>query len=102
MEMTKDIAMETIATLLSDNGIKFTMDKAFGYIRAVVGRIEHFFSFSEKSVSIMSYVWVGKKEISTSHMNKWYRDIEKIHFHDNELWIHSNGLGFFNVNMAQG
>ena len=102
MEMTKDIAMETIAPLLSDNGIKFTMDKAFGYIKAVVGRIEHFFNFSEKSVSIMTYVRVGKKEILTSHMNKWYRDIVKIHFEDNELWIHSDDLGFFNVNMAQG
>lgn len=100
--MNKVFAYNTVKKLLSENGIEFRADFPVEFIKAKAGRISHFFNFTERSVSIISSVTVGKKDIETTSINRWNEDITGFRFVDGQLWVDGKDLGYTVVNFRQG
>lgn len=100
--MNKETAIKEVKDLLRKNGIEYKDDFAIDIIMVEVGRISHFLHFTEHSIAIISSVKVGKKDVQTTHIDRWYRDIDGFKFHDNVLWINGNTLGYMTFAMKQG
>ena len=100
--MGKTFAYDTVKRLLSENGIEFRADFPVEIVMAKAGRINQFFHFTEHSVAIISAVTVGKKDIETAHIDRWYEDITGFRFVDGQLWVDGKDLGYTVVNFRQG
>lgn len=100
--MDKTFAYNTVKKLLSENGVEFRADYPMELVMARAGRISHFFNFTERSVSIISSVTVGKKDIETTSLDFWYDDVTGFRFVDGQLWVDCKTLGYTVVNFKQG
>ena len=100
--MNKETAITTIKSLLRQNGVEFKDGFAIDIIIVKVGRVSHFLHFTDKSVAIISSVKVGKQDIQTTHIDRWYRDIEGFDFIIDALWIKDATLGYMTFDMKQG
>ena len=100
--MNKEAAIKEIKDLLRKNGIEYKDDFEIDIIMVKVGRISHFLHFTEKSIAIISSVKVGKQNVQTTHIDRWYRDIEGFYFIKNALWIKDFTLGYMTFEMKQG
>ena len=100
--MDKKFAFNSVKELLAKNGVEFKADFPIEMIMVKVGRISHFMHFTERSFAIISSVKVGKKDIETTHLDRWYEDIAGFRFLEGQLWIDDNTLGYIVLNCKQG
>lgn len=100
--MNRETAIKEIKDLLKENGVEYNDNFPVDIVNVKVGRLRHFFHFTEHSITIISSVTVGREDIQTTHINRWYEDIEGFVFCNNQLWINDKTLGYMTFAMKQG
>lgn len=100
--MNKETAIKEVKDLLKKNEIEYKDDFPVDIVMVKVGRVNHFLHFTNNSITIISSVKVGNEDVQTTHINRWYEDIEGFVFRNNQLWINDNTLGYMTFAMKQG
>lgn len=90
--MNKEKAFNDVKELLTKNGIEFEEGVFVRTTLAKVGRIIHWFHFTENTISVASSVLIDGEEIETSRFSMGYKDIQEFCFVDGDLWIRGKGV----------
>lgn len=85
--MNEEKGFNDVKELLTKNGIEFKEGVFVKTILAKVGRIIHWFHFSELSISVASSVLIGRDAIEISRISMGYEAIQEFCFIDGDLWI---------------